>query len=296
MTALASPRRRLDLQPDDLVWDEGRLIIKQSFAELFESCGLTSFSALMCQPELLSAKAARSDRLTFRFELPATLAGSISNVFYLKWHGRAPWKDYVKPWLQGKTAIVGAWNEWLAMHHFQTAGVPSMKPVAYGEYGAESFVIIEGLQGYAKLGDLLKRYEHRSFSTSAVQILIDTLALQTARMHAAYLHHQDYYLGHLMIESRWEAQLLGAEPLSGRPDLRVIDLGRALKQRSLMRRWIVKDLAQLDYSARICPQSWRSRFFVTYLNSLYAPDSRGLLRAVLRKSARIAQHSRKHQI
>ncbi len=293
MTALAIPRRRLELRPDDLVWDDGCVIIKQAFAELFEHHALTRFSTLMSQPELLSAKATRNDRLTFRFEL-STPNGP--RVFYLKWHGRAPWKDYIKPILQGKTPIVGAWNEWQAMHHFQDAGVPSMRPVAYGELGVESFVIIEGLSGFTKLGDILKKHEVKQFDRRAVNEMIETLALQTARMHAACLHHQDYYLGHLLVNVQWEEVLLGQSKSYKLPDLRVIDLGRALKQNSMIRRWIVKDLSQLHFSARECPIGWQRRFLVTYLNAIQDPDRRGLLKALLRKSDRIARHTRKHQI
>ncbi|WP_459556669.1 protein kinase family protein [Lacunimicrobium album] len=293
MSALVLPRRRLDLRPDDLVWDNGRLMIKQSFSELFDGHSLTSFSSLMNQPELASAKAARKDRLTYRFELSSP-AGV--RVFYLKWHGRAPWKDYVKPWLQGKTAIVGAWNEWQAMHHFEAAGVASMKPVAYGEHHAESFVIIEGLEGYTKLSDLLKKHPVSAFQTSAVYELIDTLAAQTAKMHAANLHHQDYYLGHLLVENCFERCLIDGVTWTTAPTLRVIDLGRALRQRSMIRRWIVKDLAQLDYSARECPAEWRERFWTTYCHSLNYSDTNGLLKAIQSKSSRIATHSRKHKI
>jgi tRNA A-37 threonylcarbamoyl transferase component Bud32 len=293
MSALVLPRRRLDSRPDDLAWDDGRLMIKQSFAELFDGHSLTSFSSLMNQPELASAKAARKDRLTYRFELSSP-AGV--RVFYLKWHGRAPWKDYVKPWLQGKTAIVGAWNEWQAMHHFEAAGVSSMKPVAYGEHHAESFVIIEGLEGYTKLSDLLKRHPASAFYQPAIWELVDSLAVLTARMHDANLHHQDYYLGHVMVKSCYENCLLGTAPITRSPDLRIIDLGRAQKQNHLARRWIVKDLAQLDYSGRDCPQEWRSQFWETYCRSRNEADETGLRKAVESKAVRIASHSRKHKI
>jgi hypothetical protein len=97
------------------------------------------------------------------------------------------------------------------------------------------------------------------------------------------MHHQDFYLGHLM------------RPMND-PDgeLCVIDLGRVRQRENLGRRWIIKDLAQLDYSARFVSRSDRLRFLRAYLGRDLQDRDDDFIRRIRRKSARIARHARKN--
>ena len=110
-------------------WDNGRLLVNPAFAAIMRTNGLDSFERVLSRPELTEAKNLRSDRITSRFEMLND--DGLSESYFLKWHGPAPLKDYIKPVLQLKRPIVGAWNEWLAMHLFAEAGIPSMIPVAF---------------------------------------------------------------------------------------------------------------------------------------------------------------------
>jgi heptose I phosphotransferase len=102
-------------------------------------------------------------------------------------------------------------------------------------------------------------------------------------MHSAGLHHQDFYLTHLMM------------PTSGLPaPIHVLDLGRARLRKRLDRRWIVKDLAQLNYSADGISASERLRFLTRYLGRRLTRADRALVSSVIRKSRWIARHSRKN--
>ena len=63
---------------------------------------------------------------------------------------------------------------------------------------------------------------------------------QIARLlHGAGYNHRDFYCCHFLIK----------ELSPGAFDIRLIDLQRAERRRWFRRRWIVKDLAQLAYSA-----------------------------------------------
>ncbi len=289
---------------EDLCWDEGRLIVKALHAPLWEAHGLKTFDELMSLPGLKAAKATRSDRVTFRFELMD--AQGQHHVYYLKWHGRSPWKDWLKPWLQGKRPILGAHNEWQAMSQFEQAGIPSMAPVAFGRKGVETLVVIEGLEGYVKLSELIEKIDLQRDQKKLHEFL-NHLASQTAKMHNAGLHHQDYYLGHLMVkEADWLVWISGeTETGSARAEVtavecpvlvHVIDLGRAQRQFPLKRRWIIKDLSQLNYSSRDLPSSLRMRFFKQYCHQLEFSQGRGLLSGVISKTLRIGRHTRKHRI
>ena len=69
------------------------------------------------------------------------------------------------------------------------------------------------------------------------------------RFHAAGYNHRDFYTCHFLVK----------EPSPGQFDVRLIDLQRVQRRRWFRRRWIVKDLAQLAYSAprdRIGPKEW----------------------------------------
>ena len=97
-------------------------------------------------------------------------------------------------------------------------------------------------------------------------------------MHGAGLHHQDFYLGHLML-SQSQSDLIY-----------VIDLGRVQKHARLSRRWIVKDLAQLDFSASATPVE-RLRFLREYLGRRLTSEDRSLVADIQAKAAAIARHS-----
>ena len=113
----------------------------------------------------------------------------------------------------------------------------------------------------------------------------DRQSAHARRMHGRGAHHQDFYLNHIL----W----------CGEPehlDLRVIDLGRVGFARRLSRRWIVKDLAQLDYSARGLSCTDRLRFLRLYLGRRFTSADRWLVRRIMWKSRQIAAHTEKHRL
>jgi hypothetical protein len=75
----------------------------------------------------------------------------------------------------------------------------------------------------------------------------------------------------------------------------VIDLGRVRAHGPwFARRWIVKDLAQLSFSAKDARLTERLRFLREYLGRKLEPGDRRLIRGILKKSERIARHTAKH--
>ena len=65
------------------------------------------------------------------------------------------------------------------------------------------------------------------------------MAAVARRFHAAGYNHRDFYCGHFFVR----------EPARGKFEIRLIDLQRVQRRRRFRRRWIVKDLAQLVWSA-----------------------------------------------
>lgn len=159
--------------------------------------------------------------------------------------------------------------------------------------------------------------------------LIAAIARTARKFHGSGFYHRDFYLCHFFIRElvplpdsigspsptvgdaeggadtapvAGPDDSLGIEVSSDRPlpqwSIHLIDLQRvrfAGKGR-VGRRWIVKDLAALDYSApaKIISRSDKLRFMRAYLGQRkFNGEARRLIGAVLRKSARIARHDHK---
>lgn len=267
-------------------------MVSPTFSALLHAHAWTSFDAIWAETaDAAVAKNVRTDRVTLRFTLKD---GGTERAFYIKRHGRSSLKEYIKPLLRLTWPILGARNEWQAIWEFQKAGIPTMTPVALGESGANSFLITEAIENCIKLSDLGKalandRAQHSSSEIPAIghesrHRLIRRVAKTAKTMHDAGLHHQDFYLGHLLFSPADES-------------LFVIDLGRVHKQIPLSLRWIVKDLAQLNFSAaQVTSATEQLRFLRDYLGRSLTSSDLGLIRRIQSKTGRIARHSRKNRL
>ncbi len=166
-----------------------------------------------------------------------------------------------------------------------------MTPVAFGEFRSCSLVMTRDLGTDLTLLDWL----NGDRSNGSPEATADELRLKrdvtrhvaqiARRMHDGGLHHQDFYLNHLLC--------CGAP--SGL-DIRVIDLGRVRIRTRLSQRWIIKDLAQLDFSARGLSCSERLRFLRLYLGRPFRSADRWLIRQIALKSWHIAAHTAKNDL
>ena len=260
-------------------WDNGQLAINRNYVPILEACGLTTVSAFMSFEGGEVVKQAVVDRQTDRIRLSG---GGIEFEGFLKRHRRPRWSEYLKAWLRLTHPVFGARVEWEALWRFHEASLPTMIPVAFGESDSGSFVLTESLEPGCKLSVLAAE---PSLTASRRQQLVSEVAGLARRMHDAGIHHQDFYLGHLLCRVDQPG-----EPVF------VLDLGRARRLRRLSRRWIVKDLAQLNYSAANLSAADRFRFLSVYLGHRPGDADRPLLDRVARKSKTIARHSRKHRL
>jgi len=262
-----------------VTWDGGRLAVNLTFAPLLEVAGLTTVAAFMEFDGGEVAKSAVVDRRTDRIQL--TGQGD-EFVGFLKRHRRPRWSEYLKACLRLTRPTLGARGEWEAIWRFHEAGLPTMTPVAFGEDHAGSFVLTESLEPARKLSALAIE---PTLEAASRHRLVREVADLARRMHDAGLHHQDFYLGHLLCRLDQPH-----EPVY------VLDLGRARRLRRLGSRWIIKDLAQLHYSSGILTATDRLRFMTKYLGRPPGDADQRFLERVARKSEAIALHSRKHRL
>lgn len=263
-------------------WDIGKLTVNSAFSSLLRRNGLESFDSIWAKTaDAAVAKKFRTDRYTLRFALSD---GEVSRTFFIKRHGRSSWKEYVKPLLRLTWPILGARNEWNAILDFHAVGIPTMIPVAVGEYGENSFLMTEGLENCTKLSELNASLKQTPVELATWRTKASCIVAGIARkMHGAGMNHQDFYLGHLM------------QSESDSDCVYVIDLGRVQKYKQLAQRWIIKDLAQLDFSAEATDFE-RLRFLRQYLGRAFNKSDRSLIRRIQAKRSLIARHSRKNRL
>ncbi|MCM8541535.1 MAG: hypothetical protein NE328_14805 [Lentisphaeraceae bacterium] len=102
----------------------------------------------------------------------------------------------------------------------------------------------------------------------------EDLALFSSEFHELGYNHRDFYLCHTFVNSS-----------KSNIQLNLIDLQRVQKRSLFRKRWIVKDLAQMAYSAlRITSKTDRLRFYLKYIgmNTLSGLDKK-FIRSIERK-------------
>jgi len=173
-------------------------------------------------------------------------------------------------------------------------GIRCMPVVAFGEKLhtsglLESFILTDELAGYTQLDHFLRR-RFAPLNTPACggqrrdrdfDRLLARVAAVTGRFHRLGYNHRDLYCCHFFI--REDA---ATNDTSGNDGVRLIDLQRVEQRTRWRRRWIVKDLAQLAYSAPRAQvsRSRRLAFFKAYLGvAKLQPADRRLLRSMLQK-------------
>ncbi len=246
---------------------------------LLKSAGLDSFQAFMDYPEGRRIVHKRG-RSVFRLEI----AG---RAFYLK-RNRLHRVELCKSLCRGRWPRLGARREWENLLAMEQIGIPTVTPVAMGErsyLGLEtsSFTLTEELYGAEPLDVLLKRdyaQPRTKCRTRELRRLIAKMARLARRLHGAGMNHQDFYLNHFFLDG------------GGR--LYLLDLQRVQRRRKVPRHSVIKDLAQLHYSAdhyAVGSRTDRMRFFLTYLDvTALGAEEKRLARLIVKKVRRIARH------
>jgi len=162
-----------------------------------------------------------------------------------------------------------------------------MRCVGFGKRGnnpsrTESFIITDDLVGSVSLEDYCADWADDFFDAARLhkkRLLTNCLASIARRLHDHGVNHRDFYICHFHV---WPEQLAVANPVD--PKIALIDLHRVQIRRRLPRRWRLKDIAGLYFSAMDAGLTQRDclRFI-----RQYRPGS---LRAVLTTEKRFWRH------
>ena len=182
-------------------------------------------------------------RRTIRFEVRL---GERRATYFAKVHEGVGWGEIVKNLASFKLPVTGSRLEYAACRHLAEQGIPAPRVAAFGRRGRNparerSFVVCDALVGYASLEDVTDAWLADPPAPGVRRTLILALADLTRALHGAGVNHRDYYLCHVMADT---AALAGGEAR-----LAVIDLHRARVRRRVPRRWMLRDLAALLFSA-----------------------------------------------
>ncbi len=169
--------------------------------------------------------------------------------YFLKLHEGIGWGEIFKNLLQGRLPVVGASNEFNAVKALQRIDVDTMSIAAYASVGKNpaaihSLIITDDLVGTVSLEDYCVNWASEPPPGPFRLKIIRKLALSAGAMHRAGINHRDFYICHFHLD---ESTLEQSEPRCC-----LIDLHRAQIRRQTPRRWQVKDLAGLYFSAMDC--------------------------------------------
>lgn len=222
--------------------------------------------------DVFTAAARQTGAVMRELEQRRTLAFELAGRrYFIKRHHGVALREILKNLLTGRLPVVGARNEFIALGRLQSLGVPVPQPAAYGNRGwlpgtFESFLVTEDVGPHQSLEELCLQWPTHPPSFAEKRALILEVATIARTMHAGGICHRDFYLCHFLRREK-----------DGR--LVLIDLHRALCKRHLGKRWVVKDLGGLYFSAMDCGLTGRDvlRFLRSY--------RQGSLRAILGSEA-----------
>jgi heptose I phosphotransferase len=168
-------------------------------------------------------------------------------AFFIKAHEATGWAPVVHDLLDFRPPQPGARSEWRALFELWRLGIRAPRVLAFGEDGRtsatrRSFVITEEIAPAISLEALAARPEAWPIDSSFKRRVIRALAAIARTLHGNGINHRDFYLCHFLLDL--------SRPLGiGSPQLYVIDLHRAQIRARMPRRWAVKDLGGLLFSA-----------------------------------------------
>ncbi len=166
--------------------------------------------------------------------------------YFIKVHQGVGWREIFKNLLMFKAPVTGAGTEYRAIRALREAGIPTLSIAGFGQRGVnpasrQSFLVTDELPASITLEDYCKDWPQSPPRVSAKRRLIRAVAAISRAMHGAGINHRDYYLCHF--------HLVPDTLDRGDPLLYLIDLHRAQCRRRVPRRWRLKDIAGLYFSA-----------------------------------------------
>jgi heptose I phosphotransferase len=179
-------------------------------------------------------------RKTLRFEVA-------DKGYFIKIHSGVGWHEIVKNLVSFRLPVIGAQNEYDAIHKLAELNIDSLELIGFGRRGInparqQSFVITKELENYISLAILSQNWANKPPVASVKRRLIRQVAGIARSLHENGINHRDLYLCHFLMKKQFNNDYSNAV-------LHVIDLHRVQIRSNTPRRWRIKDLAALHFSS-----------------------------------------------
>lgn len=263
--------------------------IDPDYRAAFSELGLTSIDAVFSFNA--GRNLAKNNLAKFRTRLEFEIKSPAVTVF-LKRYDKPPVLDQLRSWLCAHGRVSCGVFGFKSANELAAAGINTPKTLFYGEqWGAffekRSFIITEKIPNAESLERKLPDFFNGPTTVEKLKLrrsFIAQLAAFIRKFHETDYRHRDLYLSHVFYSN------------SG--DFYLIDLARAFKPIVRRRRFRIKDIAQLFYSApgKYFSRTDRLRFYISYTgreNKLTRKD-KTFIRRVINKTRRMATHDIKH--
>lgn len=239
-------------------------------------------------------------RQRWRIRLSGGEAEPSERTLYLKRFEHPPLRHQLRRWRQGFWMSSTAAIEWHNARQLAAADIATAKAAAFGQkmlgpWERCSFIMLGEVKG-----ESLERWVPKNLQPSDREsdlgrrrTLVNQLARFVAKFHESGFVHRDLYLSHLFIR---QTETNGPVMTGPGTLYTLIDLQRVFRPCWQRRRWVVKDLAALNYStpADRVGRFERLRFLCRYARLCGRFGSaRQLAPLIEAKTCRIARHERK---
>lgn len=266
--------------------------IDREYETAFNKLGLTSIEAIFAfdAAQNLTKAGLPEFRSRMQFDINRPGASAATTVF-LKRYVSAPVITQLRNWLAARRHTSCAYFTLEAAIQLTKSNINTLKIIAYGQqWGVflekRSFIIAEKIPN----ADSLERKLPEFFSGPATinnlrlrRSFIAKLAAFVRKFHQTNYRHRDLYFSHIFYGNSGEFYL--------------IDLARAFRPVFLGKRFQIKDIAQVHYSApgRYFSRTDRLRFYTAYTgHKQLTGKDKAFIRKVISKANRMARHDRKH--
>ena len=216
-----------------------KLVLRPPFDRLWADCD--PFAAVQnMDGEIVRDKEGRQTR---RCEIA-------EGVFYRKVHTGVGWGEIVKNLVQGRIPVVDASNEWLAIERLRSLGIDTLEAVAFGVRGHNpatrlSFLVTRELTQALSTAVFTEDWRYSPPPPALRRAMVERIADIARTLHNNGINHRDLYLCHFLLDIGPGIERLGPDNLR----FFLVDLHRAQMRKKVPRRWWVKDVASIYFSA-----------------------------------------------
>jgi len=254
--------------------------IRSNFVDCFKRLGLESMDDIFSfeKGKNLSKEnlAKFRQRIMFETDNPKT-------TLFLKRYRNIPKLIQLKNWLNRKKRISAMACDLEPGKKLQELGINTPLTIAYGEkwdgiFEKQSFIITEKIPDSLSLEEKLPD----SFFKNRKKF-IKNLAGFVRKFHDTGFRHRDLYLCHIFCNLQEQFTL--------------IDLNRAFKPFAFSQKYLIKDLAQLYYSAPgdTVTKADRLRLFLAYQQKeKLTKYDKAIIKKIKLKALRMARHDKKY--